>query len=323
MCVTHIFGEQHQPRDLNEETWRTAMNSRSSASATSNATGSEPSLKYVQANGVRFAYLEQGNGPLVMFMHGFPDNAWSYRKQLQVFADAGYRAVSPFLRGYAPTEIPADGIFDPIMLGKDLEALIAALSDDGQACVVGMDWGGTSTFQALTTAPSAIKAAVVMNTAHPITISSIRRDPESVRSVFHVYYFQMPGADKAVNIEGLPFVDYLWKLWSPAYRNDEHIRSVKETLSSPGTMTAALKYYGGLTDAGTAGRLPINEMHTPTLTIYGSNDPTAKYSPKEEPLFKGPHKRIVLPDVGHFPHLEHEAEVTGLIMDWFKTHAPA
>jgi pimeloyl-ACP methyl ester carboxylesterase len=299
------------------------MNGRSSASATSNATGSEPSLKYVQANGVRFAYLEQGSGPLVMFMHGFPDNAWSYRKQLQVFADAGYRAVSPFLRGYAPTEIPADGIFDPIALGKDLEALIAALSDDGQACVVGMDWGGTSTFQALATAPSAIKAAVVMNTAHPITISSIRRDPESIRSVFHVYYFQMPGADKAVNIEGLPFVDYLWKLWSPAYRNDEHIRSVKQTLGSPGTMAAALKYYGGLTDAAITGRLPINEMHMPTLTIYGSNDPTAKYSPKEELLFKGPHQRIVLPDVGHFPHLEREAEVTGLIMDWFKTHAPA
>ena len=71
----------------------------------SDATGSEATLKYVQANGVRFAYLEQGSGPLVMFMHGFPDNAWSYRKQMQVFADAGYRAVAPFLRGYAPTEI--------------------------------------------------------------------------------------------------------------------------------------------------------------------------------------------------------------------------
>lgn len=292
------------------------------ANAQANTGGTEPALKYVRANGVRFAYLEQGDGPLVMFLHGFPDNAWSYRKQLQVFADAGYRAVAPFLRGYAPTEIPADGIFDPIALGKDLEGLIAALSDDGQARVVGMDWGGTSTFQALATAPSAIKAAVVMNTAHPITISSIRRDPELVRAVFHVYFFQLPGAVSAVNTEGLPFVDYLWKLWSPTFNNAEHIRSIKETLSSPGTMAAALKYYGGLTDAGLAGRLPINDMHTPTLTIYGSNDPTARYSVKEERLFKGPHKRIVLPDVGHFPHLEREDEVTGLIMDWFKTHAP-
>lgn len=298
------------------------MNTRSAELTAPNAAASEPALKYLQANGVRFAYLEQGSGPLVMFLHGFPDNAWSYRKQMQVFANAGYRAVSPFLRGYAPTEVPADGIFDPIALGKDLEALIAALSDDGQARVVGMDWGGTSTLQTLATAPSAIKAAVVMNTAHPITFSSIRKDPDAVRAIFYFYFFQIPGADSAVNIEGLPFVDYLWKLLSPTFKNDEHLRSIKETLSSPGTMTAALKYYGALFDAGRLGRLPMNEMHTPTLTIYGSNDPTARYSVKEEPLFKGPHKRIVLPDVWHFPHLEREAEVTGLIMDWFKTYAP-
>src|SRR5260370_18022027 len=208
-----------------------------------------------------------------MFTHGFTERAGSYRVQMEVFGGAGYRAVSAFLRGYAPTEIPADGIFDPIALGKDLEALIAALSDDGQARVVGMDWGGTSTLQALATAPSAIKAAVVMNTAHPITFSSIRKAPEAVRSIFHFYFFHMAGADSAVNIEGLPFVDYLSKLSSATFKNDEHLRSIKETLSSPGTMTAVLKYYGGLFEAGIAGRLPINEMHTPTLTIYVSNQP--------------------------------------------------
>lgn len=87
-------------------------------------------------------------------------------------------------------------------------------------------------------------------------------------------------------------------------------------------LAAALEYYRGLFDARRAGRLPINEMHTPTLTIYGGNDPTARYSVKEEPYFKGSHQRVVLPDVGHFPHLEREAELTDLIMGWFKTHAP-
>lgn len=308
--------------EMPDEAERKKMNKQNAARANSNATSKEPMLKYVQVNKVRFAYLEQGAGPLVMFMHGFPDNAWSYRKQMQVFADAGYRAISPFLRGYAPTEIPADGIFDPIALGNDLEALIAALSDDGQARVVGMDWGGTSTLQALATAPSLIKAAVVMNTAHPITFSSIRKDPEAVRSLFHFYFFQIDGAEASVSIEGLPFVDYLWKLWSPTFKNDAHLRSIKETLSSPGTMAAALKYYKGLFDAGRAGRLSMNEMHTPTLTIYGGNDPTARYSTKEEPFFKGQYRRVVLSDVGHFPHLEREPEVTSLIMDWFRTHAP-
>ncbi len=300
------------------------MTTRSTASTAPKASGSEPTLKYVQANGVRFAYLEQGTGPLVIFMHGFPDNAWTYRKQLQVFADSGYRAVSPFLRGYAPTEIPAGGLFDPVTLGKDLEALIAALSDDGQACVAGMDWGGTSIFQALATAPSAIKAAVVMSTAHPIAIVKNWQNPDHIRSIFHLFYFQMPGvvsriSESRINTEA--WVDYLWKLWSPTLKNDEHVRSVKETLSSPGSMAAALKYYGGLSDGLRSG-LPMNEMHTPTLTIYGGNDFGAKHAEPVKALFKGPYKNITLPDVWHFPHLEREAEVTGLIMDWFKTHAP-
>jgi pimeloyl-ACP methyl ester carboxylesterase len=63
-------------------------------------------------------------------------------------------------------------------------------------------------------------------------------------------------------------------------------------------------------------------MHTPTLTIYGSTDPTAKYAEPIKPLFKGPYKNIELPDVGHFPHLEREAEVTALMTDWFRLHAP-
>lgn len=280
-------------------------------------------IKHVDANGVRFAYLEEGAGPLVLLLHGFPDNAWSYRKQLSAFAAAGYRAVAPFLRGYAPTGFPADGTYDPVALGRDLQALIAALSDDGKAAVVGMDWGGTSTFQVLSTAPDAIRAAVVMNTAHPVTFASIRRDPDAVRSIFHFYFFQIPGAAASVNIEGLPFIDYLWNLWSPTFKNDEHLQSIKRTLRTPGVMEAALKYYNGLFDAGRAGRLPLAEMPTPTLTIYGSNDPTSRYSEKEEPYFTGPHRRVVLPDVGHFPHLEREDEVTSLMLDWITEHAPA
>ncbi|WP_394844851.1 alpha/beta hydrolase [Pendulispora brunnea] len=283
----------------------------------------EAALKYVHANGLRFAYLEQGQGPLVLFLHGFPDNARSYRPQLRAFASAGYRAVAPFLRGYAPTSIPEDGVFDPIALGKDLEALIAALSDDGRALVAGMDWGGTSILTALATAPSSIKAAVVMNTAHPITFQSIRKDPEAVRALFHFYFFQLEGIEAFVNIDDLPFVDYLWKLWSPALQDEDHLRSVKETLRSPGTMAAALEYYRALFNSSRERRLPMNEMTTPTLTIYGSNDPTARHSSKEAPFFKGPYKRVIIPGVGHFPHREHVAEVTRLMMDWFSAHGTA
>ena len=62
----------------------------------------------VRANGLRFHYLEMGEGPLALCLHGFPDSPWTYRYLLPELAGAGYRAVAPFNRGFAPTEVPSE-----------------------------------------------------------------------------------------------------------------------------------------------------------------------------------------------------------------------
>ena len=63
------------------------------------------SVQRVRANGIDFAYLEQGEGPLVLLLHGFPDNARTWSHQMPRLAAAGFRVVAPFLRGYPPTEV--------------------------------------------------------------------------------------------------------------------------------------------------------------------------------------------------------------------------
>jgi pimeloyl-ACP methyl ester carboxylesterase len=83
-------------------------------------------VKTIEANGVRFAYLEHGTGPLVVLVHGFPDTAYTWDRAMPALADAGFRAVAPFTRGYFPTAIPADGNYDTETLGKDVLALIDA-----------------------------------------------------------------------------------------------------------------------------------------------------------------------------------------------------
>ena len=70
----------------------------------------------VRANGINFHYLEMGEGPLALCFHGFPDHAWSFRHLLPDLAQAGFRAVAPFMRGYAPTEPPADGRYQAVLL---------------------------------------------------------------------------------------------------------------------------------------------------------------------------------------------------------------
>jgi pimeloyl-ACP methyl ester carboxylesterase len=233
------------------------------------------SPKLVTANGLRFAYLELGEGPLVLLLHGLHDNAESYAQTMDDFAHAGYRTVAPFLRGYAPTEIPSPGSFDPLILARDLEGLVAALSPEGRAHVVGMDWGGNLIQAALVHCPERIETAVVMNAAHPATLSRFAMDPRQARDVFHFWFFQMDVARDAVLASGLASVDYLWRLWSPDYDPGHHWSSVRATLSAPGVLDAAVQYYGALYRSARERTFPLAEVLVPTLSLFGANDPTA------------------------------------------------
>ena len=81
----------------------------------------------VHARGLDFHCLEAGEGPLVLCLHGFPDTARSFRHQLPVLAAAGFRAVAPYMRGYAPTDLAPDARYQTAALGLDAVALIEAL----------------------------------------------------------------------------------------------------------------------------------------------------------------------------------------------------
>src|SRR5688500_11388309 len=98
---------------------------------------------HIEANGLLFGYLEAGShdGPLALCLHGFPDSAWTWRHLLPDLADAGYRAVAPFLRGYAPTDVADDGVYHLGAIVSDACALHEALGGDEQAVLIGHDWG--------------------------------------------------------------------------------------------------------------------------------------------------------------------------------------
>ena len=101
----------------------------------------------VRANQLTFAYLTQGDGPLALCIHGFPDSPYSYRYLLPALADAGYRAVAPFNRGFAPTELPDDRhhIHSSTMV-VDQMALHEALGGDSDAVLIAHDWGAVEQF---------------------------------------------------------------------------------------------------------------------------------------------------------------------------------
>ena len=99
--------------------------------------------KTITANGLEFAYFEEGpaDGPLALCLHGFPDSAHTWRYLLPELAGAGFHAVAPFLRGYAPTQLPADGHYQLGALVRDANGLHEAFGGGADAVIVGHDWG--------------------------------------------------------------------------------------------------------------------------------------------------------------------------------------
>ena len=125
--------------------------------------------RVVKANGISFTCLEEGEGPLVLLVHGFPDTAHSWDLVRPQLAAAGFRAVSPFTRGYAPTELAPDGDYRMEALADDVVALIDALGA-GSAIVVGHDWGSPAAHGAAIKAPGKVRMMVTVAIPHPASV---------------------------------------------------------------------------------------------------------------------------------------------------------
>jgi hypothetical protein len=95
------------------------------------------SVSSASVNGMTMSYLECGTGPLALCLHGFPDSAHTWRHLLPALADAGFRAVAPFTRGYAPTSVAPDGLYQTGALSDDANVLHDVLGADENAVIIG------------------------------------------------------------------------------------------------------------------------------------------------------------------------------------------
>jgi pimeloyl-ACP methyl ester carboxylesterase len=276
----------------------------------------------VQANGLSFAYVEEGEGPLVLLLHGFPDNALTWDRVMPTLAGAGYRCVAPFMRGYPPTQHPADGRFDPAALADDVAGLVDALNGGEPAFVVGHDWGAIATYAAIGLHPEKIRRAVAIAIGHPGGVVRIFEHPELVHRAFHVWFFQLPGfSEQAVRANDFAMIDYLWRLWSPRLEDSEHVKRVRETLAQGDAVEASLGYYRALiqfqvTHADLAQRIQFEKATVPTLTIHGGDDPGSELAEGDAQFFTAEYRSEIVPEAGHFVQREQPERLTKLVTEW-------
>lgn len=273
-------------------------------------------LQTVEANGIAFSYIEEGQGPLILLFHGYPETARSWKAVQSRLAAAGYRVVAPFTRGYPPTEAAEDGDYSVKSLGADAVALIDALGEE-TAILVGHDWGASTVYEAATLAPEKVSKLVALAVPHARAVGD---DPTILLEAPHFVYYQLPFIRTWVSMSDYAHIDRIYESWSPTYDVPEaELADVKATFAAPGGLDGALGYYWSLFDEElNAGRLSTfeSEITVPSLIIAGGADGTVgieRYA-MAEPAFVGGYQFESVEGVGHFPQLEAPEQVSNLIL---------
>jgi pimeloyl-ACP methyl ester carboxylesterase len=153
----------------------------------------------VESNRIRIHVAEQGEGPVVLFCHGFPETWYSWRHQLPALAEAGFRAVAPDMRGYGETESPvAVDQYSLLHLVGDMVGLLDALCVE-KAVIVGHDWGAPVAWYAALLRPDRFRGVVGLSVPFlPLgQVYTSPQLPETADAVFYQAYFQTPGVAEA------------------------------------------------------------------------------------------------------------------------------
>jgi pimeloyl-ACP methyl ester carboxylesterase len=200
-------------------------------------------LRKLTANGSSFTALEAGSGPLALCLNGFPDSAHTWRHLLPALADAGFNAVASFMRGYAPTDVPADRRYDVGALAADALAIHDTLGGDRNAVLIGHDWGAEAAYGAAALAPERWRRLVTLSVPPPALDDSLFADYDQLKRFFYLFALQMPGATRLVEADGMSFLDRLSGEWSPGYDAAEDLARAKACLQGPANLSAAIAYY--------------------------------------------------------------------------------
>ncbi len=281
----------------------------------------------ITANGLEFAYFEDGpsDGPLALCLHGFPDTAHTWRHLLPDLAAAGFHAVAPFLRGYAPTDIPADGRYQIGAVVRDAAALHEALGGGPDAVLIGHDWGALATYGAVAHAPDRWRRAVTAAVPPTSAIGMSLFGYPQLHASWYMFFFLSPLADMALPMDDFSFIDGLWADWSPGYDGSWDVARVKESIGDPARIVAAIGYYRALynaelQDPELADEQGATLMPTPkpTLYLHGRDDGCMLASSVGSPLdFMAEGSEVEWVDgAGHFMHLERPEVVNRRIVEF-------
>jgi len=311
-----------------------------------------PDPHFVQSNGIRMAVYEQGSGFPIVFCHGFPELAYSWRYQLPALAAAGFRAIAPDQRGYGLTDAP-EGAENYSMrhLTGDLAGMLDALGIE-KAVFCGHDWGGMVVWQMALMHPERVAGVIGVNTPH---MPRAPMDPIALMKMaygddMYIVYFQTPGvADAALAADTAKTMRFFMRKGGmtleefdrqppeaknlalvAALQSDEalwpgelvmsqaELDVFVETFKRTG-FTGGINWYRNFTRNWQESEGRSDKISVPCLMIMAENDVVLRPAMADgmEALVPDLEKHLVR-KCGHWTQQEHPDETNRVIADWMR-----
>ncbi|HEX7323218.1 MAG TPA: alpha/beta fold hydrolase [Mycobacterium sp.] len=292
----------------------------------------EPRWIEVAAPAVELKALTWGEptAPIALCLHGFPDTAYGWRKLAPRLVAAGWRVVAPFMRGYAPSSIPADGSYHIGALMDDALRVRAAAGGTDRDVVIGHDWGAIAANGLAAMPDSPFTRAVIMSVpplaallpsgaANRVRVA--RKVPRQLLRSWYIGYFQLPALPERSASWVLPL---LWRRWSPGYDAAEDLRHVDAAIGTPESWHAALGPYRALRSRRPPTRYVELHRHwtqpprLPSLYLHGRDDGCfgSAFAPMVQRLLASGGGAAVVDHAGHFLQLEQPDAVADLVLDF-------
>lgn len=278
----------------------------------------------VGASGARFHVAEAGEGPLVLFLHGFPQFWWAWRFQLTALAAAGYRAVAADMRGYGASDKPPRG-YDLVTLAQDTSGLIRALGAR-DAVVVGHGVGGLVAWTMTVYHPEVVRALAAVSSPHPRRAVCLLAS--SGPGVRHMLKAQLPILpEHRLLADGCIRVGHLLREWSGSEWPDaETEKRYRRAFAIPKVSHCSLECHRWIfrsrwrLDGARYMSRMRRPIHIPVLQIHGDVDPVCppKSAFGAQRLLMGSHRQLRIAGAGHFPHEERPNEVSERLVGWLR-----
>ena len=234
--------------------------------------------EYLETNGIRLHYMTQsmtkGDGPLMLFLHGFPECWYSWRHQLRAFGQ-DYKAVALDLRGYNKSDKPKEtSAYALSELIKDVEGAIQALGYE-RCVLVGHDWGGAIAWSFAYAHPEMLERLIVLNLPHPAKFAEGLRTPQQLLRSWYIALFQLPKVPEwllsANDYAGIRSA-FKEQAVNPNAFTKADLDMLVAAAAKPGALSAMLNYYRNIFKSGGFFNKQWDVLKVPTLMVWGEND---------------------------------------------------